>query len=196
MNKNVRFFCKNHHLKSSILMMIVFSLFLFSGCKKVKINPNDTSAPSITFKVEGPNGYQAQTSADHSNSTSQQPIKIMCTVEDPQGVKSIDIIISDPTVDVAYCLGSLYPGNHTVAGLPSPISTTLTGDSQGKVPTKVSGIITIPSILELVSIPAGETQKCHPANNTKIVVRCTGTNWSSNVGNSKTIKFFDVNFKY
>lgn len=184
------------HLKFFISLLIVFSFLLFSGCKKVPINPNDNSAPTVTFKVNGPNGYSVQTSADHSNSSSQEPIEIMCIVEDPQGVKSIDIIISDPTVDVAYCYGSLYPGNHLVAGLPSPISDILTGDSSGKVPTKISGIITIPGILELANIPQGETQTCYPANNTKIVVKCKGTNWSNNVGTAKTTKYFDVNFKF
>ena len=187
---------RRYGLINTFKVVVVLSLITVVGCATVPINPNDSSPPKVTIKVNGPNGYQEQTSVNYGNNTAQQPIEIMCIVEDPQGVKSIDLRVSDTTVDAAYCGGAVYsPGNYVVDGLPSPVVDTLSGSS-GKVPTKLPGIIKISGILELATKPLGVTETCYPANNTKVIVRCRGGNWSSNAGVSTTTKYLDVNFKF
>jgi hypothetical protein len=168
------------------------ALVLLAGCTTVAINPNDGSAPNVTIKVQGPNGYQVATSTNYANSSAQEPVNIMCIVEDPQGVKSINLHVSDVTVDAVNCGGAIYSGNYSVNGLPAPISDTLSGAS-GKVPTKLSGIMQISGILEAQK-PLGVTKKCYPANNTHITVRCQGGNWASNAAVATASTTLQVNF--
>jgi len=180
---------------NTFAVMVALSLIMMVGCATVPINPNDSSPPKVTIKVNGPNGYQEQASVDYGNNTAQQPVEIMCIVEDPQGVKSIDMRFSKGAVKTAYCGGATYGGTWVVGGLPSPVGDTLSGSS-GKVPTKLAGIMKISGILELMSKPPKVTETCYPANNTKVVLRCRGGNWSSNAGVSTTTKYLDVNFKF
>lgn len=167
-------------------------LVLLAGCTTVPINPNDASAPTVTIKVQGSNGYQVAATTHYSNSSAQEPLNIMCIVEDPQGVKSLDLRLSDITVDTVYCGGTLYNGNFQVNGLPAPVADTLSGAS-GKVPTKLSGILQITGYLEAAK-PSGVTKKCYPANNTHLTVRCEGGNWASNAAVSKATRTLKVEF--
>ncbi len=175
--------------------LALLTVLTLTACTTVPIDPNDGSPPEVTIKVNGPNGYQEHTSVTHGNSTAQPVIEILCNVEDPQGVESFDLRVSDGTVDAAYCGGAVYNGNFQVGGLPAPVSDTLSGSS-GKVPTQLSGIIEIPGIVSLSTNPPGVTGDCYPANNTQITVRCRGTNWSSNAGASTTTEYLQVNFQF
>lgn len=180
----------------SCRILIAVSVVALAGCSQVPINPNDSTLPKVTIKVNGTSGYVEQSSVDHSNSSAQLPIEIMCIVEDPQGVKSIDLHVSDSTVDAAYCGSAVYkPGNYFVGGLPAPIKDILSGSS-GKVPNKLAGIIKIGGILKLSTNPPNVSGVCYPGNNTNITIRCRGGNWSSNQGASTAIKELDINFKY
>jgi hypothetical protein len=168
-----------------------------AACQGVPIDPNDGSKPTVTLKVKGADGqWTEQTAVTHSNSTAQDPIEILCVVEDPQGVKSIDLRVSDDTVTAAYCGGTaVSPGSYQVDDLPEPLSDTLTGSS-GRVPTKLAAILTIPGILALKTIPIGQTGPCYPANGTYITVRGRGGNWSSDPAQSSATDTLQVNFKY
>lgn len=192
MTKILKALFRRYCFTNTFAVVVAPFLIMMFGCTSVPINPNDSSPPKVTIKVNGPNGYQEQASVDYVNSPSEL-IEIMCIVEDPQGVKSIDIRIPDDTVDVANCSSGIYPGNWVVGGLPSPVGDTLSGSS-GKVPTKLAGIIKISGVHELTTKPPGVPGKCYPANNQKVIVRCRGENWSSNPGVSTTTKTLDVNF--
>ena len=195
MAQSNRMTTKRNRLTKIFAIVCTLSLIMLVGCdKKVPINTNDSSNPTVTIKVNGPNGYQEQTSVDHTNSTSQEAIDIMAIVEDPQGVKSIKLLVSDKTVDVAYCGGGLHPGNHPVADLPVPAEMNVSGSS-GKVPTKIFVMMTIPKLLKIETNPPGETGTCYPANNTQISLKCVGKNWSSNPTKSTNIKYLNIKFK-
>lgn len=178
-----------------VAIPMALGLLLMAGCDTVPIDPRDSSKPTVTIKVNGPNGFQPQTSVNHGNSTEQLPIEIMCIVEDSQGVKSLKLKVSDDTVSTAFCGGGLYNGSFLVDNLPAPIADTLSGSS-GKVPTKLSAILEIPGILSLATSPPGEAGPCYPANNTSITVQCTGGNWSSNLGTATALKSLQVNFTF
>ena len=182
-------------LMKTLAMAATLSLVTTVSCNPVSIDTGDSSPPTVTIKVNGPNGYEEQTSVTHSNSTAQDPIEIMGIVEDPQGVKSIDLRVSDDTVDTAYCGGAIYSGSYVVDGLPVHVGDSLTGSS-GQVPTQLFFILTIPGIVQLKSNPSGATGTCFPANNTSITIRCEGGNWSSNAASAKASKTLQVNFKF
>ncbi len=186
---------KRHGLIKIVTLPIALCLLLMGGCETVPIDPSDSSKPTVTIKVNGPSGYQPQTSVTYGNNTAQAPLEMMCIVEDPQGVKSLELKVSDQTVSTAYCGGSIYPGNFFVDNLPAPIADTLSGSS-GEVPTKLAAILKISGILPLATNPPGVSGTCYPANNTFIMVQCKGGNWSSNAGTSTASKNLQVKFTF
>ena len=162
-----------------------------AGCSSAPINKNDGSKPEVTIKVEGPNGYEEQASQDHSDSSEMPPINIMCVVEDPEGVRSLQLEVSDPTVDTVYCAGNLHTISSKVEGLPTPKNISVTAD---EAPQKLANLIIIPGGVLYTAKPPNEPGPCSPAKNTHITVRCTGTNWSSDAASSFKEKTLQINF--
>jgi len=175
-----------------LTIMAVLFLFVVSGCTTVPINPNDSSPPKVSIKVKGPNGYQEQTSIDYVNNP-QQYVEIICAVEDPQGVKSLNLYFSKSTVNVAYCGGVSYSGTFHVDNLPSALQDTLSGSS-GSVPTKLPVFMQVSGVLPIVEKPAGPNTTCYPGNNQGVILKCVGENWSSNAGASTTTKSLEIKF--
>ncbi len=151
--------------------LLLISFATLTSCKKVPINPADSTPPSVVIKVKGEDGqYHAQSSVNYNG----QPIQVMCVVEDPEGVKGIKLQYTNIVAD--HCTiqgtGTIYNGKFTL-GVPPPVEQTLDGSS-GEAPTQlplstaISGLgCTVPNVG--AGAPIGWTVK----------LVCQGTNWSS-----------------
>jgi len=180
------------------LAPVVALAVLFGGCTTVSINSGDTSAPQVKIFLmkdlrEG--NAQEATSVSYSNSTAQEPVEVLCSVYDPQGVRTVDLRVSDATVDSAYCGGAIYPGSFFVGGLPGPDQASGWVGS-GTTRKQLYGFLVISGILPLATNPAGVPGPCFPANNSTITVRCRGRNWSASSGSSTTDKELQVKFSF
>lgn len=173
-------------------VLTVLGAMLATGCDLVPIDADDASNPTATFRVKDAQGqWQNATEVDYHTNTAQAPVEIMCVVEDPQGVRSIDLRVSDPTVDHFQCQGSLYGYSATVEDLPEPIGEVLSG-STGTVPTTLPAFTELADIFFVDALPPAESGPCSPGQNTLIALRCTGENWADDATARSTQAFLQV----
>jgi len=191
MVKNKTIINKYGMAKAFIITAVLPFIFMVA-CDKVPIDTNDSTNPIVRIKVYGQDGYKEQSIVEHHNNTSQPPIKIMATVDDPQGVKSIELRFLKTSVGTAYCGGAIASGVFYVDGLPPQQKATATVTS-GKVTTKLFLMMEIPQILKLSSDPVSPGP-CYPANGESIKLRCIGENWSSISGKKTTTKYLEIKF--
>jgi hypothetical protein len=177
--------------RTGVVCAISLSLAVLAGCSSVPINKNDNSKPKVTIKVEGPNGYEEEASDDRGNNSETPPTNIMCVVEDPEGVSSLHLEVSDPTVDTVSCAGGLY-GSSMVEGLPASADISVTSN---EVPTTLANLLVIPGGFLYAAKPfKNAPDPCSPAANTHITIRCTGWNWSSDAAVHFDVKTLQINF--
>jgi hypothetical protein len=165
---------------------------LAAGCKKTKINPNDSTPPTVTIKVRGQNGQYAVADQAPLKLNGSESLEFICQVEDPEGVKFVGYAYSGG-INSCTIGSTVFNGNFQVQPLPPPASQSLSGDANQEVVTS----------LPLLSNPdlQGPFTCNVPANGTgspfggKITVTCTGRNWSSNNAVSEAKKTLTVNLQ-
>jgi len=132
-----------------------------------------------------------ETNEDRGNNSETPPINIRCSVDDPDGVRSIRLEVSDPTVDAISCGSGIHFIKSKVIGLPAAKDYSATSS---EAPTFQAIDISIPGGFLFTPQPPNETSLCSPANNTHITVRCTGKNWSSDAAFYSDQKTLQINF--
>ena len=165
---------------------------LSAGCKKAKINPNDSTTPNVTIKVRGQDGQYAAADQATLKLDGSESLDFICQVEDPEGVKFVGYSYSG---GIGACtVGStVFNGNFQVQPLPPPASQSFSGNANEEVLTSVP-LLSNPDL-------QGPFTCNVPGNGTgtplggKITVNCTGRNWSSNNQVSEAKKTLTVNLQ-
>jgi hypothetical protein len=174
------------------------SAVLATGCTTTAtINPRDRTAPEVRIFVWQEQEFQEVTGngphAYYQNKTDSE-LQVVCSVYDPQGARSADLRVSDPTVDTATCGGTNYPGNHELTPFP-PTSWAHGVLSQTTTRLSIGVGLVISGHLVLVTNPPNSSGTCTPAHNSVISVRCRGTNYSADSHQSTTDKLMHIQFK-
>lgn len=162
------------------------ALWLSIGCKTTGPNTNDSTPPTVEFKVKGANGQYATASSATLTAASNEAVDFMCVNSDPEGVSSIALSYSNHADSCTTSGGAIYSGSFTIDGLPAPATQNLS-PNQGQVLTSIPLLATVKSLScsippQLKGFPYGA----------KVTVTCTGKNYSSNSQASTTVKTLDI----
>ncbi len=174
--------------KTLWLLLSVLSLAAFlTACDKVPINPNDSSPPTVEFKIKNESGQYEK--AGNKPLNGFDTMTFSCVAVDPQGIKSVALTFEPH--HATNCLiektffkdGAPFP----ITGVPSDLGQSIVGDSENKVLTKLLLFSDFGPVR--CSVPGkGEG---FPIDN-YIKVTCSGENWSNNPAASKADDFIFV----
>ncbi len=176
------------------LIVVVFSSMFYGGCSKVKINPNDMTAPNVKLEIKKDDGeYQSVTEATLDADLKSEKLTVRCVVDDPDGIKSMRIYysktVSGCTID--FPANSIETGNHALSPLPKDQEMT-SADDNG---TTLDRLFIISEPLHgPFSCDTGSKGKGVP-HGQNIRITCEGVNWSSNSSLSRTEKIVNVKLK-
>ncbi len=162
-----------------VIALAAIALTVSFGCNKSKIDPNDSSPPTVQIKVKNSSGqYEVAT----KTATLGDRLDLTCVVSDPQGVKSLDLTFSETPANECTVGSTLNNGSFWIP-LPANQSQTLQGDSSGNV------IDTLPMFATINGATCTVNNQTGVPHGFVITVTCKGTNWSSNSqNNSATAK--------
>jgi hypothetical protein len=162
-----------NYRKALLLTALLAACFAAANCKKKQPDPNDSTPPTVVIKVRGGDGqYEPATETALSMNGS---LDLMCLVEDPEGVKSVELSYAG-TASKCNVEGDLHVGSFQIKPLPPPAKLDLQGDSSGDVTTsapvysQLKGPFSCTVSFLPPGVPSGQ----------EIKVNCGGTNWSEN----------------
>lgn len=139
-----------------------------AACEKAPVDPADASPPTVEIKVKSGNEYVPATTADFSSGQ----VDLVAIVDDPQGVRSIDVKFLGRTSDSCTVGSSVWGGSFPIE-LPEDMHQDTTADDEGKVITRLPAFALIdrPECTKF-----GTNEKGVPYGH-DITIRATGTNW-------------------
>jgi hypothetical protein len=159
-----------NYRKALPLIALLAACFASADCTKKQPDKNDPTPPTVVIKVRGSDGqYEPATETKLAMNGS---LDLMCLVEDPEGVKSVELTYAG-TATKCNVNGDFPEVTSPIKPLPSPAKIDLQGDSSGNVTTsaplysQLKGPFTCTAGLS-EGIPSGQ----------KIEVTCGGMNWS------------------
>jgi len=163
------------------------------GCQKTTINPNDATPPTVEIKVRGADGQYAAASTASLNIESTNTLDAMCTVNDPDGVRSISLNYSGTSDSCTLSGGAIFSGSFAIEGLPASATQVLSGDPNSQVLTSLPLLTELKTPISC-TVLGSPSQKGLPLGN-KVKLTCTGTNWSSSPQNSTATKVLTINLQ-
>jgi hypothetical protein len=174
--------------KTVLILSLCTALFALStGCKGGQKNPNDSTPPTVEIKVKGADGQYAPASTASLAVSSTDEIDLMCTNSDPEGVSSIALDYTSQS-DSCTVDSAIFSGSFSIDGVPPSAVQNLSGNPQ---------VLTSVPLLAAVKAPLtcsvfGQNKKGFPLGS-KVAVKCTGKNWSSNSQVSTAQKTLTIN---
>jgi hypothetical protein len=130
--------------KSTTILKLMFLLLLWS-CKTVKVSTSDNTPPTITeWSVLNSTTGETTSFKGSDNKITvhlKDELVILCWAEDPQGVKSVDVLGSGAFKCEGFKDGNIYSSNTIVPENSKPNVTS--PDENGNVPTRLSNNVLV-----------------------------------------------------